>query len=117
VRSVCAFILALIFLTPVQVSHSETRQCAVVKAEAGKILDDKYQSTDSALMELAKRTVKIYRLIIQNKECFSAKEYRSLVSGIKELKQSCDQARKDEFSWEFMKGICKAYSPLWKYIR
>ncbi len=113
--SIVAILLSLI--SPIQVAKAEARQCAVVKAEAKKIFDGKYKTSDGALLELAKRTVKAYQLIITNKDCISKKEYKEMIAGIRELKKSCIDAKKDAFIWGMMKEMCSAYTPLWKYIK
>lgn len=104
-------------ISPIQIAKAEARQCAIVKTEAKKIFDGKYKASDGALLELAKRTVKAYQLIITNKECISSKDYKEMISGIRELKKSCIDAKKDEFVWGMMKEMCSTYTPLWKYIK
>jgi hypothetical protein len=98
-------------------AFAEARQCAVVKNEAKKIFEGKYKEDDGVLAELATRTVKAYTLIIKNKNCLTNKEYKELLTGIKELKKGCSDAKKDEFAWSLMKDLCKIYTPLFKYAR
>jgi hypothetical protein len=89
----------------------------MVKIEAKKIFEAKYKSSEGALNEIAKRTVKAYLLIIQNKDCIPAKDYKEMINTITELKKSCDDAKKDKFVWGMMKSMCSAYTPLWKYVK
>jgi hypothetical protein len=111
------FSIFLNLISPIQIAKAEARQCAIVKAEAKKIFDGKYKSSDGALLELAKRTVKAYQLIITNRDCISKKDYKEMITGIQELKKSCVDAKKDALVWGMMKEMCSAYSPLWKYVK
>jgi hypothetical protein len=117
VASISLLSVLLNLISPIQVVEAEARQCAIVKTEAKKIFDGKYKSSDGALLELAKRTVKAYQLIITNKNCISKKDYTEMITGIRELKKSCVDAKKDAFVWGMMKEMCSAYTPLWKYIK
>lgn len=102
---------------PGSLAQAEARQCAVVKNEAKKIFEGKYKQEDGALLELAKRTVKAYTLIIQNKACVSSKEYKEMLAGIRDLRKGCVEAKKEELAWMIMKDMCKIYAPLYKYVK
>lgn len=92
--------------------------CSTVKKQVTKLFEQPYQAEDlSGLGEFAKRVVKAYQTVFSNSSCYKKKEIAEMRVGVKELKQSCDKARKDEMAWAIQGGLCKIYTPLWKYIR
>lgn len=118
-RLIACLITCLVFqgMYFTSVAQAESRQCAVVMGQVKAIFDGKYASEDSALTDLAKRTVKAYSIIFKNTNCLSKKNLREIKKGVQELRTSCLEAKKDEFSWAIMKGMCKIYEPLWKYAK
>lgn len=93
--------------------------CNYVAKQAKSVFAKNWTEAQSKepLGELAKRVNKSMTIVFSNQRCFKKTEVAEMRKSIRDIQKQCIDAKKDEFTWSFMKDLCEAFSGVYKYAK
>lgn len=69
----------------------------------------------AAALEYSKRIVKAYQMGFKNAGCLTFQEYEGLVTGVNQLQDGCEEARRSKSKWKQFSARCNLYKVLYTY--
>ena len=97
------------------VSSAQTR-CESLKSDIQAMLGQKYAGKgQAAAIEYSKRIVKAYQMGFKNADCLTFQEYEGLVTGVNQLQEGCEVAKRNKSKWKQFAARCNLYKVLYSY--